>query len=426
MAINFPDSPSNGATQTINGAVYTYNSTTSKWDVSGDNTTNVTVSDTAPSGAVAGDQWFNSTDGSLYVYYNDGSSSQWVGISGPAGSNGEAGEAGGVTSYADKTAIDAVSSPSEGDLAFDEDKNVLYIRAGSAWERMQHGGNVGPRFTASPASSLTLSASGSTSTITAVAVDENGFPVTYDWDAISGSTIYTASSLPDQVTNVSESNGAFTLTPSTNSSHAGSFTFRTKASDGAQVSTATTLVDLLFSQDITTPNSGPFNSAGTNSFDVSFGATANTSGAGFSSTLRTGKYYFEIVIGATASDKAFIGLCDDAATSVGYNTADTVNIYASNGRKFPGNVTFGNSEPYSATGDIMMWAYDTSTREVWVGINGNWYESPSASSSLTVGTSGTTAFKIMFSASAAASFIGTIITGNGTLNYSLPTGFEAH
>lgn len=50
MAINFPDSPSNGDTQTINGTVYTYNSTTSKWDIDGDNTTNVTVSDTAPSG----------------------------------------------------------------------------------------------------------------------------------------------------------------------------------------------------------------------------------------------------------------------------------------------------------------------------------------------------------------------------------------
>ena len=425
MAINFPDSPSNGDTQTINGAVYAYNSTTSKWDVSGDNTTNVTVSDTAPAGPSAGDQWFNSTDGSLYVYYNDGSSSQWVGISGPAGAAGSNGEAGGVTSYANKTAIDAVSSPSEGDLAFDEDKNVLYIRAGSAWERIQHGGNVGPQFTTTPASSLVLS-SGSTSTITAVAADEGGFPVTYDWDGISGSTIYTASSLPDQVTNVSESNGVFTLTPSTNSSHAGSFTFRTKASDGAQVSTATTLVDLLFSQDITTPNTSPFNSAGTNSFDVSFGDIANTSGAGFSSTLSTGKYYFEIVMGSTVSDRAAIGLCDDAATSVGYNTADTVNVYAYNGRRYPGNVTFDNSEPYNATGDIMMWAYDTSTREVWVGINGNWYESPSASSSLIVGTPSTTAFKIMFSTAAAASYVGTIITGSGTFNYSVPTGFQAH
>ena len=153
---------------------------------------------------------------------------------------------GGVTTYANKAAIDAVSSPSEGDLAFDEDKNVLYIRAASAWERIQHGGNVGPQFTTTPASTLALSSSGSTSTITAAAVDEDGFPVTYDWDGISGSTVYTASSLPNQITNVSESNGVFTLTPSTNNSHAGSFIFRTKASDGAQVSTATTNVSLAF------------------------------------------------------------------------------------------------------------------------------------------------------------------------------------
>ena len=32
MAINFPDSPSNGDTHTANGVVYTYNSTSTLWD----------------------------------------------------------------------------------------------------------------------------------------------------------------------------------------------------------------------------------------------------------------------------------------------------------------------------------------------------------------------------------------------------------
>jgi hypothetical protein len=174
MAINFPDSPSNGDTQTINGAVYTYNSTTSKWDVSGDNTTNVTVSDTAPSGAVAGDQWFNSTDGSLYVYYNDGSSSQWVGISGPAGNSGEAG---GVTSYANKTAIDAVSSPSEGDLAYDLAADQLYIRTTTEWKRVSAGVDESPVMSLlSQRSTLEFEhGDGSTSTVTMVADDPEGF-----------------------------------------------------------------------------------------------------------------------------------------------------------------------------------------------------------------------------------------------------------
>lgn len=36
------------------------------------------ISDTAPVGPLVGDLWFDSTDGSLNVYYNDGTSSQWV------------------------------------------------------------------------------------------------------------------------------------------------------------------------------------------------------------------------------------------------------------------------------------------------------------------------------------------------------------
>jgi hypothetical protein len=38
----------------------------------------VTVSSTAPSSPSAGDLWYNSVDGRMYVYYSDGNSSQWV------------------------------------------------------------------------------------------------------------------------------------------------------------------------------------------------------------------------------------------------------------------------------------------------------------------------------------------------------------
>jgi hypothetical protein len=241
MAINFPDSPSNGATQTINGAVYTYNSTTSKWDVSGDNTTNVTVSDTAPSGAVAGDQWFNSTDGSLYVYYNDGSSSQWVGISGPAGNSGETG---GVTSYANKTAIDAVSSPSEGDLAFDEDKNVLYIRAGSAWKRVSAGADESPVVTTEPVTTLGLNGDGSTSTVTMVAYDPEGFGITYGIAYPNASN-----ALPNQLANatsINQTTGVFTFDPTTNTSHAGDVKVRLSASDGISTTTRIVTLSLVF------------------------------------------------------------------------------------------------------------------------------------------------------------------------------------
>lgn len=48
----------------------------------------VDSSNTAPSNPNAGDLWFNTDDGSLAVYYDDGDTSQWVVASGAAGSNG--------------------------------------------------------------------------------------------------------------------------------------------------------------------------------------------------------------------------------------------------------------------------------------------------------------------------------------------------
>ena len=83
MALNFPDSPSNGDTTTLNGVSYTYNSTSTRWNTAATAAgggSSVTVSDTAPTNPSDGDTWFDTTDATLNVYYNDGSSAQWVGI----------------------------------------------------------------------------------------------------------------------------------------------------------------------------------------------------------------------------------------------------------------------------------------------------------------------------------------------------------
>tara|TARA_B100000131_G_scaffold233925_1_gene225835 strand:- start:62 stop:1216 length:1155 start_codon:yes stop_codon:yes gene_type:complete len=53
------------------------------------------ISTSPPSSPNAGDLWWDSDDGDLHVYYNDGDSSQWVTVSaGPAGSPGPAGPPG--------------------------------------------------------------------------------------------------------------------------------------------------------------------------------------------------------------------------------------------------------------------------------------------------------------------------------------------
>lgn len=74
MPLDFPSSPTNGQTF----GQYTYDSTKGVWRVAANNATSVISSPTAPSSPVAGNVWFNTNDGSLYVYFNDGDTSQWV------------------------------------------------------------------------------------------------------------------------------------------------------------------------------------------------------------------------------------------------------------------------------------------------------------------------------------------------------------
>ena len=92
MSLSFPTSPANGDTYTDGTRNFTWNGVT--WDVSAsDAPTNKNYVDShepaligstqptvdANSNAIKeGDLWYNTSDGRLYVLYNDGSSTQWV------------------------------------------------------------------------------------------------------------------------------------------------------------------------------------------------------------------------------------------------------------------------------------------------------------------------------------------------------------
>ena len=93
--VDFPDSPSNGATVIANGITYIYNAAKGVWR---DNATAGIASDNPPANPVEGQMWFNSTEAALYFYYNDGSSAQWVSVSGPAGTDGSDGTFSGTVS----------------------------------------------------------------------------------------------------------------------------------------------------------------------------------------------------------------------------------------------------------------------------------------------------------------------------------------
>jgi len=74
MAIQFPANPVNG--QVSQG--YYYDANLLAWKASPISAGPTQIADTAPAGAIHGDMWYNSSDGSQYVYVNDGTSSQWV------------------------------------------------------------------------------------------------------------------------------------------------------------------------------------------------------------------------------------------------------------------------------------------------------------------------------------------------------------
>ena len=92
---------------TIDGRLFVYydDGTTAQWvDASpaggGDGGVPVTVSPTAPGGATEGQLWWNTVDGRLFVFYDDGTTAQWVDAS-PSGAQGPEGPPGaGFTIYA--------------------------------------------------------------------------------------------------------------------------------------------------------------------------------------------------------------------------------------------------------------------------------------------------------------------------------------
>jgi len=95
------------------------------------------ISSAAPTSPAAGDIWYDSDDGRAYIYYDDGSSQQWVEFGAPPSGSTIA-----LASYADSAArTTAIPSPTEADLSYLQDTNSVEVYDGSAWAPIG-GGNV--------------------------------------------------------------------------------------------------------------------------------------------------------------------------------------------------------------------------------------------------------------------------------------------
>jgi len=184
MAINFTDSPADGATQVIGGRTYTYNSAKNKWDTT-------------------------------------------------------ATEVVGPTAKTYATVNDLPGTATTGDQAFVSGTNRLYIWNGSGWYNIALV-NSTPTWTTQPDSSYTLASDGTATTITIVATDPEGLPITYSIASDTSGNIATVT----QGTGLQEN--TWTITPSTSDADAGTFSLTFRASDGVNVASAISEFTLQF------------------------------------------------------------------------------------------------------------------------------------------------------------------------------------
>jgi hypothetical protein len=182
-AYNFPNSPSDGDTVTSNGITYTYSSSKTRWDGA------------APSGS------------STTVY----------------------------------ATIDLLplSGASTGDQAYVSGNNRLYIWNGTGWYNIALI-NTTPSISG-VSSSYALETDGTATTVTITATDPEGIPITYSIASDTSGNVATVTQGTGANTNV------FTITPSTNTANAGTFSLTFRASDGVNIATAVSEFTLRFS-----------------------------------------------------------------------------------------------------------------------------------------------------------------------------------
>jgi hypothetical protein len=99
--------------------VYYSDGTSSQWVEIGASGTAAFVGDSAPSNPVTGQIWFNSSNAGTYVYYSDGTSSQWIEV--------------GAQPQTLNIGDTAPASPVSGQLWYNSSDGGTYVYYGSAW-----------------------------------------------------------------------------------------------------------------------------------------------------------------------------------------------------------------------------------------------------------------------------------------------------
>ena len=240
MATNFPDSPSNGTTHAFGGTTYTYNSTKGVWTApsGGGVSTFAALSDTPAN--------FSGSGGKTLKVNSGANAVEFVTVTTPSA---------GASVYANLAAL-PTSGNTQGDFAHVTANNGLYIWNGSGWYSIAIV-NATPTISGANAS-YTLATDGSATTVTITAADPEGLPLTYSIASDTSGNIATVAQGTGASTNV------WTITPSTNAAHAGTFSLTFRASDGVNIATAASSFTLEFIVTNSHYTTGLFTAVGAN------------------------------------------------------------------------------------------------------------------------------------------------------------------
>jgi len=387
--VNFPNSPSNGQTLTTNtGITYTYNSSKARWD------------------ATTGYVTASALDNYLQVANASGGST--------------------VTTYSSNTVFPS-SGNANGALAFSNYTGDLFVWNGSQWDKIAHGVDESPVIITEPPSSAVLYSNGNVTTVTMVATDPEGFDITY---GIAYNN--TGSTLPVQLASATtvNANGVYTFTPSSNTSHAGTFKARLSASDGAKTTTRFTTLSLTFSEDVIFTSAEPGVSSTLTNTTTGWSRSGTTPSGNMaqSNTLQTGKRYFEMYITADTAIP-LVGIYPESNTDPGHNDTDGPALNVTSGAVAP-------TSSYTASGiDLdanypctLMIAFDTTARKVWFGLNGSWSSGsgdPTSGTGYDVGGTGGFTLCLGNGTSTGTCTLTSDIRLDTNLTYSIPTGFQS-
>lgn len=160
--------------------------------------------------------------------------------------------------YATINDLTAATGMVVGDIAMVNATKKLYMYTATGWWLIATLTNTAPTAITGANASYGLASDGTATVITLASTDPEGFPITFSHTVTSGSLGSTAT--------VTQNNNVFTITPSTNSAHEGSFSLTFSASDGNSVTQAVSAFTLTFGYDL--PN-GAYDSKSFNPYDSS-------------------------------------------------------------------------------------------------------------------------------------------------------------